>query len=1136
MRLAALLVAGASGLALATPAHALTPWQRIILSGAPTTPQQTAPSPNPGADAQTTFLGYANMAFGGAQNNGITLPAGATYVPGGTGAWVWVEKFRYDDQAGNTPSGGNGVTLAAACAAATCSAGNDRVLQVVNPYSTATRANQREVSFSAKRSSNQLWTAPGGINGVSTGIHLSANTNYCIVIAQYTSGAMSISVNDSNGAVASGSPAVQTAANNTSGGTNFYYPGTGTPVAAATIANVFSQIGTAFTTTNAYQRGAAGPIGDVAFLTGQLTNSSGTPDAAALASLCNGTLSLNQWATAQSLTITSHYPLNNPNASPPTSFAADAAGSFTTAATVFGGDTSKIVPGSPINSLPCLRINEKGPYDVAPLDAGQAGTGVGTIRVSGTINAASCGFTPSGVDGEIISLTTGLPVGGWTKLALSGSTFDGSIGSIPGSTVANGCYRQSVRLHNSTSFTYVGQFPICIGFSYARVGQSQVVYMTNPTLTGAQLVGNGALVQTVMQLSDTGDVKSNQGEGWPSLVVVDAINNPGGGSTNQLAGDGIVEEAQDLSSYLSGVPVKVVSIAKSGQGSDSWACDYTAQASALAGSGTGAYSVASLYTLADPTQCGGAAATFDGAIGSVNTGSGPQMSVLKGSLTIKDANGAAVASDAAGCADTCNLSSAGAATVTAGTINHLTGQISGLTFSGSQVSPLTASWTLIEDTGSGLYTQQSPYIGFPTWGDSANSASGYVTQVMNQVLQPVSAVLFDQCTADSTSMASATPPANNNSGYPQSWATKWVATLTTKLNRFAGVKAATPVVVLGYARDANATNNVMGCRAALANLGQQGAPSGITSPAPIYYGGSYVDDLTTCTAALCLSPHEGPYVMGGRRMGRRAAAWLAALQKGTLSTVAEPTITGVARVGTTITFTFTLPNGGALTNCGTALSGGSNTPSNSANTCSPPGSPVGTAVYGFKFGLVAGTLYNYEGWSNYAVSTTVDDAKQSTCQIASATTVTCTGAWFTAGMYWTYAGDGPLTEAGTVGPLTVTAGSGYSGTTPFSITATGGGCSTEPVISATQTAGVIGATRTNVGAGCTSNPTFSLAHFTGGSGASVTTTAWLPQDDFNHVGQLLYDNTAGCGGTISAVTYEPGCPVTPVAVPQGPLS
>ena len=75
---------------------------------------------------------------------------------------------------------------------------------------------------------------------------------------------------------------------------------------------------------------------------------------------------------------------------------------------------------------------------------------------------------------------------------------------------------------------------------------------------------------------------------------------------------------------------------------------------------------------------------------------------------------------------------------------------------------------------------------------------------------------------------------------------------------------------------------------------------------------------------------------------------------------------------------------------------------------------------------------------------------------------------------------------GTLITTTFVAGSGATNGT-YPITASGGGCTTEPVISAIVTGNaIVSVAVTNVGVGCTSTPTFSTASIIGLSGGSIT--------------------------------------------------
>lgn len=1130
----------------------------------------------------STFFGYDTASFGGTVNNGLSLASGSMFLPETSAVpwpWVMVVKAHVDDLQGNQVTGGTPLTILGTCSNSGCSGGNDRFLQVSSAHtSQTTAANNLELLFQARRggSSNAMWSKPSGATGLSTGINLAYNQSYCIVIAQHANGSMSVSANgnDVNGTPATGSPAVQAAANNTPSAANFYYATSATLASQATLGNLFSNIAsTLSTTTSAYEAGMGGPIGDVAMLQGDLPNTAGVPTASVLSSLCNGTLTLKQWASNNGLTVFSYYPLNNPTGSPPTAFPFDPSstnGSIANA-TVFGGATSQIIPGSPLTRAPCLVLNEKGPFDVAPLDPGQTGSGVGTIRVSGTFNSSSCGGTVTGVDFNIFSVSTGLSVlSGWTAATLNGSTYSALQDGIPGSTNGLGsCYTVQVRIHNDTSYLLGGTYPVCVGFSALIWGQSQMVVMLEPglALAGSNLAGNGSLVLQAMNLGTaTNQVYANDiGGAHPNLVVIDGVTNPGGGSAaNQTAGDGIVEAAQDLSADLGGVFVKVVSIGKSGNASDSWACDYLPETSGNLTNTAGVFSIASVFTAASCTTAAGAGAPNSGFVGpttSVNTGGGPQLSVLHDSVQIVDtgAGNAVLATDTPGAqtnVTAANTGTLGGATVTAGSINYLTGAISGLTFSSAPVGPLVAKYTEISDTNGNTYAQFSPYVGYPTFGGGpsfaggggGNFGAGYVTQVLNEEYQPISLMVGEQITADFGSFGNNSPPANNASGYPLSWANKWTYTLYTRLAQWPWFRASTPTMVLGYPRDVGDGRSEIGAgRQATYALGTNGSGQGSW-----LFGGSYYDDLVICAGSvpMCNSPHPGAYILGARRVGRRMAAHLYAWQTDQATLVTEPTITSAVRSGTTVTFSFNLPNGTSLATCGTGLAAGAGSNPFSGlyttNTCALT-TTVGTPVYGFNFGFSAANMFNQNGTNTSAGgSPLISDAFQFSCQIASSTTVSCTAPWFATGLFWVYAADQPAGDAGTIKPATV-AGTGYSGT---GSTVTGSGATNgtgascvHATMTIGQSAGAITAARATPGSGCTGTDTFAIpAGLTGGSGYSVSAAYWVETDDITHVGELLYDDTGtlggsfGCGGVQSGTTYEPGCPVTPVNIPQGPLS
>jgi hypothetical protein len=1075
-------------------------------------------SPNGGI-----FLGYDNTAQGGVFNNYINLLAGATYIPPTPNPWVFVVKFRADDQNGQLASGTSPFTILSFCSSIGCGGGNDRLLQ----YTNIATSTGYQLLFSGKTASTtNLW---GGTSGA-TGITLSPATFYTVVIAQYTDGGMSISAVDSNGNQASGSPSLQAGPNNScSNSASNYYCNAGTTRTSAQMGNLFNLIGSAYTTTTVQNNGSAGPFADAAMLTGTLPNTSDVPTASVVQALANGSQTVGQWATANGLTITSHYSLSNG------SLAADPSGTFTTAATTTGTDINAIVAASPLTPPSCLTLTEQGPYDVERVDPGQTSNFTGTFQFRGTVNSTTCGFTPE-VDGQVLD-HTGTAVSSWTPLTVTGSTYAGSISGIPASVGSTNYYTLQVRLHNSPNYSYVGTDRHYIGTVLLLWGQSQQVFCTAPGTagagTGSQLAGPAPIfaasspgmpfVNTVLQLSDTGTNPSNYGFRHPSLVTLDSYNNPGSASTIQIAGDCETELAADLSAITSW-PVKIVSIAKSGQATDAWAFDYSPQIATMSGTGTGTYTSTSIFASASPAIAG-TGANFVGSLSGVNTTGNIQMSALKGSVSLVDSTGTTVATETGGGTFIGTNIAAG------GTLNYLTGAISGVTFTTSQNSPLTAKWTMIQDTNHGSYLQQNPYIGYPTFGDSVNSSSGYATAVLNRMSGPPSAIEAEQCTTNAPEVAAAIPPTANTSGGNLSLQTKQNYLFGTKLAAFWWSNSNTPILIAGYPRDAGkGAYTIQGCQQYLHNLGTWTG----TGPTLGQYTfiGDYQDDLVQCTAVtLCLSPHEGPWPAGGRRFGRRLAPNIAcALYSIGCTTVSEPTITSASRSGTTITLTFNLPNGGALTTCGSTFAGvtGNNPPSTTANTCSPPTTPIGTPVTDFQFGLISTELFNQDGLQTGIGNGTFDDTKKFTCVIASANTVTCTGSWFTSGMYWNYGQTG-LYEAGMVRSITASGGTGY--TNGATATLSGGTCTTHGTGTIAATGGIItGITRLAPGANCTVADNAITGG--GGAGATISTTLWTTSDDFNSVGQILYDNSGGCGGTQSSTVYEPGCPVAPIAIPQ----
>jgi hypothetical protein len=707
---------------------------------------------------------------------------------------------------------------------------------------------------------------------------------------------------------------------------------------------------------------------------------------------------------------------------------------------------------------------------------------------------------------------------------------------------------------------------------------------------------------------------TNAGLGVPVLMGVDAGNTATGGPTNnQTVIDYTVQLMNSLVANSGWTAVKLVNFSKSGQASDSWAYDYgTAttgtmtntsgfnwtgtlattqnitngafvtgfQASYLHGSVV--VKNGSSVTLATDVQAspfhlltgcswingnsfltclnvtGIAAATGSVSVTSPVAGLPPRVTVVSVSGTQVNLSAAVTTSPAGNQAvEFTNYGSLTGTGVT-GTVDYLTGAIS-VTLSGAD-SGLVTTATPIQDTQAGTYNQQSPYAGFPTFGDGINSSSGYVTQIANLISGPLTYLVGGQCSANASNVTSPNP--STTSGQIAQVA-KWDYTLGDGTNKMAGFwwwAAQPPAIVFpDYQRDGGGVNggNIAGCsyfqQLFTSTVGYHFPSTGYGA---LYYGEDYWDYAIYCSTALasnCIG-HAAQGQHGGQLGGRRLAYALNYIQTNSASppvaTLNGCQNTGSSQGGTPVargaTFTwmrckFNIPvqlTGSSIATCGPTVSGAAGTGGTSAPTTAycVSTTTAGSAVSGFRVGNSPTTMSN-----EYGVDETASGSggalwsvqgQNTFAAVISSACANCVDVQNTSGGAWTWTSGTTLVSleamdsqlGGTVPSVTVTPGSGYSGTN-VTLTATTGGCSAQPQVSVTAVAGALTAYVTSIGKGCTSQPTFTISGLGSGLGGAITAGWWTTATDLNYEGLGPYTNDGLTGGD------APGLPVRRSPVP-----
>jgi len=943
--------------------------------------------------------------------------------------------------------------------------------------------------------------------GPQTGVTTTPGQKWCGVVGQWGGDAAlngyqyAVFVDD-NGNPLAGSPAVSTASN-----ASFF-------TTQAAVGDIFNTVGSAYPAPGAYANGYGGQLGPVAMVWGVYpVDANGAPSAAVLSQLCTGQLDIALWSQAQGYTVHSLYRLNDAGVW------ADTSGSGFPNATAVG----EIGVGSPIDPPQALVLNDNGPYTTYPVSLGQSGPdATGTVTVSGTYSALLLGETPPAIQAQISSTPGGPPVAGcancaWTTIAsnLSGGVFSGSIAGVPQS--GSGSYYVSVRTSDNPGYVYTGG-PIRVGLVVGWIGQSQMAVLWNS-------VGSGdSLSVETETLAGVGPLNLNAPSYYANtpldgahvgLRPITPASAPG--SAVNVVGDGILEFMKYLSAYSGGWPVEVVNFTRPGTPVDDWLYGSTPQSQALVAS--------SPTTFVGPGAGGAISAGALPALPNAKVSPLLVQTILRGSLSIVS-NGSIVATDD-GHGNIVGVS------VASGSINYLTQALTVTFVTAPAAAPL-AQWTNIVDfdPGIGAANDASTYVGYDFFG-TGPASSGAMSAIMARLPGGVSMMMLGQCAANESEFV------GSYAAGAQSMTAKWSYVLETKFpSDFPQYAPQTPVLSLGYSRDVQPASSVGyqalgGCVRWSEDFGTAG--SGYAG-ANVAYGGSYWDNAVQFASLSGDNPHEtsGPY--GAQRIGRRSACNAWAVQSDAPELCAEPTISSavfdltatynpvcVTTPYACVDISFALPRGGALATCGSNLSGGVSPP---AGQCTPT-SGFGSPVKGFRIGSPA-TQYYDDGFDPVGVK--FSPSQGFSCAIVASNVVQCVrnqGAWTSGAAALTYLDPFSFSRAGSL--LSVSGGVGGAGYLPangsVNVSTTGGGCSREPSISFTISAGVIQrATPYTPGAGCSSPPTVLFP--AGGSGASAAAAAvGTFVSDVNLMGLGLYDNSGGFGG------YEPGFPVTPVINP-----
>lgn len=790
--------------------------------------------------------------------------------------------------------------------------------------------------------------------GPGPGIALNPGSHVCAVIGQYgadavsgTSGYQFAAFADQNGN-ALGSY-VSATVNNAASGNNFYY-NSGVLQTNAAIGDIFNLVGSTSTTTTANERGWGGHIGPAGMVWGEFPNTASAPNMTTLAQLCQKSSNTDPLAYFQTTfgaaNVRSFYRLNDAGTW------ADATGHYA-GAVALAANAAAPIQGAPVAPGPALAINDFQPYVVHAMSRGAS---YGAVQVSGTYSSAALGGTPSAIQAKISSSPGGAAITGcqttcdWTTVAMpAAGVYNGSFAGVP----PGGPYYVSVRAANGTSYVDSAA-PFYVGLVIGVIGQSQmdnqflvgtgagaiaIAAGVKGAAVGTHLLNGGAAANSIWPALQPGLSFAGQTIGHVDVRSLSPTTTPG--STANVVGEGMVAFVNTLSS-LSGWPVEVVNLTRTGNPVESWTYGQVPQSQSL-GTGTGAATVFSATLAPSVTS------VWPSAPQPLMAGTFPNA-ILAGTLAVT-VNGVQVCSDTASVTIGVYQGTCTGAGISASSIRYDTGAVS-ITFTTPPANgaAIAATWTDIADTdptttsGDAATTQ---YDGGDVFGNGA-PASGMESAIMRQLPNGLTMMLAEQCTANEGEFATyATGLQSMNLKWSYVLGTKFPNTFNSAWANTYGLApylASTPVLSAGYPRDSEALGSVAwpsvnGCEQWTHDFGV----SGYSGAGASAYGGSYYDSnvleamsVASFTGAYgIVNPHAWIGYQGIARLGRREAvnAWgffnaSAINQEPVVASAAfNNTATYNAACASTpyscIDIAFTLgPNATALQTCGPDSSGG----------------------------------------------------------------------------------------------------------------------------------------------------------------------------------------------------------------------